>query len=105
MSADGAGGGASRATPTNAPPFTPTPDLSPLEGGIITLTNQTPDLDTAPRDRPVEITPAMIEAGVRALARACPLDLAFPIGGEEGAVEDVLTAALALASVALRPAS
>lgn len=41
-----------------------------------------------------EITPAMIEAGVHALSLRCPLDIAFPVGGEETAVEAVLSAAL-----------
>lgn len=47
------------------------------------------------RDRPViEITEAMIRAGVFALSGLCPLDIAFPIGLEDEAVEAVLRAAL-----------
>ena len=53
------------------------------------------------RDRPadIEITDAMIAAGVRALASACPMDFAFPAGGEEIAVEAVLKAALAAPAI------
>lgn len=47
-----------------------------------------------------EPTPAMIEAGVEALKGACPMDLAFPVGGEETAVEAVLRAALLAAKSA-----
>lgn len=45
----------------------------------------------------IEITPEMIEAGVSGLSTACPLDVAFPVGGEEIAVEAVLRFALAAA--------
>ena len=41
----------------------------------------------------IEVTPQMIRAGVAALSLRCPLDVAFPVGGEEAAVEDVLLAA------------
>jgi hypothetical protein len=36
----------------------------------------------------------MIGAGVFALRRVCPFDVAFPFGGEDEAVEAVLRAAL-----------
>jgi hypothetical protein len=39
------------------------------------------------------VTDEMIEAGVRALAETCPIDVAFPIGGEREAVEAILKAA------------
>ena len=42
----------------------------------------------------IEVTDAMIEAGVLALASVCPMDDAFPVGGEEIAVAVVLRAAL-----------
>lgn len=53
-------------------------------------------VDNRGRDRPVEIeiTDEMIAAGVDALAVNCPMDDAFPIGGEEDAVLAVLEAAL-----------
>ena len=53
-------------------------------------------LDKTPRDRPdaTAISPEMISAGVFALQSHCPSDLAFPVGGEEIAVEAVLRAAL-----------
>ncbi len=57
------------------------------------LTEQSSRITLAERDRPA-ITPAMIEAGVAALARLCPVDVAFPAGGERDAVEAVLKAAL-----------
>ncbi len=40
------------------------------------------------------VSPAMVDAGLMALARICPLDVAFPVGGERDAVEAVLQAAL-----------
>ena len=43
----------------------------------------------------VEITPEMIEAGVMALSRHVPFDLAFPLGDAETAVRAVLESALA----------
>jgi hypothetical protein len=48
------------------------------------------------RDRPaeIEVTKAMIRAGVAALAQLVPMDETFPIGMEEDAVEAVLRAAL-----------
>jgi hypothetical protein len=51
------------------------------------------------RDRPaIEVTEEMVKAGVSALSIICPLDLAFPNGREEEAVEAVIRAALELAS-------
>ncbi len=47
------------------------------------------------RGRPV-ISSEMISAGVMALRGLCPFDVAFPIGGEDEAVEEVLKAALAV---------
>lgn len=41
----------------------------------------------------IEVTPAMVEAGVLALASLCPLDVAFPVGGEQDAVRAVILAA------------
>lgn len=46
----------------------------------------------------IQVTAAMVAAGVHALSQRCPLDVAFPVGGEEIAVEEVLTAALAVAA-------
>lgn len=43
-----------------------------------------------------EVTPEMIEAGVAALLRLVPTDVAFPVGGEEEAVAAVLRAAIPL---------
>ena len=51
------------------------------------------------KQSPPAITPGMIKAGVEALAANCPMDLAFPIGGEETAVEAVLHAALRAATL------
>ena len=51
----------------------------------------------ADKQSEIEVTPAMVEAGVVALARLCPMDDAFPVGGEEVAVEAVLKAALRVA--------
>ncbi|HYC74088.1 hypothetical protein, partial [Brevundimonas sp.] len=50
-----------------------------------------------PRDRPdeIEITEAMIEAGVDALSRLIPMEEAFRLGGEEAAVAETIRAALA----------
>lgn len=45
-------------------------------------------------DQSVTVTPQMVQAGVSALAAVCPMDLAFPIGGEESAVKAVIEAAL-----------
>jgi len=43
-----------------------------------------------------EVTEEMVSAGVFALERLCPFDVAFPIGGEREAVAAVLEAALTL---------
>ena len=40
------------------------------------------------------VTPQMVSAGVFALQQVCPFDVAFPVGGEDAAVEAVLNAAL-----------
>ena len=46
------------------------------------------------RDRTViEITSAMVEAAVLALSELCPMDVAFPVGGEDEVVRAVLLAA------------
>ena len=67
---------------------------------------------TNERDRPADesidgigATPAMIEAGIIALARLCRLDLAFPVGGEEDAVEEVWLAMCSERQRALRRTS
>jgi len=63
---------------------------------IIYMTNVTQDAVLAGRDRPddeLEITAGMISAGVSALRQLCPFDFAFPVGGEDDAVEAVLKAA------------
>ncbi len=52
----------------------------------------------------IEVTPAMIEAGVRALRLLCPVDLAFPIGGEDEAVRAVLEAGIAARAGSSAPA-
>jgi hypothetical protein len=43
------------------------------------------------------ITQEMVSAGVFALRGLCPFDFAFPVGGEDDAVEAVLIAALRVA--------
>lgn len=40
----------------------------------------------------IQITPQMIEAGIRALSRHCPIDVAFPIGDVETAVREMIEA-------------
>lgn len=60
------------------------------------MTNATHDIEGL-RDRPadeVEITEEMVSAGVFALSQKCPMDFAFPAGGEDEAVEAVLKAGL-----------
>jgi hypothetical protein len=64
------------------------------------MTNAIQDVIPAGRDRPatdeIEITPEMVSEGVFALAKLCPFDFAFPVGGEDEAVVAVLRAALAV---------
>lgn len=43
-------------------------------------------------EKPIEITDEMVEAGTHALKRYCPFDIAFPVGGEEAAVEAIYLA-------------
>jgi hypothetical protein len=67
----------------------PDPNYIPDEAGYDMLGQKS-------RERPVdevEITAAMFSAGVSALRRLCPFDFAFPVGGEDDAVEAVLKAA------------
>lgn len=54
------------------------------------MSNHSPDRPA----REIEITEDMIAAGVAALAKLCPLDVAFPVGGEGTAVAAVLLAGL-----------
>ncbi len=53
--------------------------------------------------RQIEVTDEMIRAGVEAFGHLCPMDIAFPVGGEEVAVEAALRAALRVRDGAAQP--
>lgn len=63
--------------------------------GVIYLTKRPQNQVDSQGQAGIEVTPAMIEAGVRALRLLCPVDLAFPVGGEDEAVRVVLEAGIA----------